>query len=468
MKKHNYRYLEVLILSCGLLTCWPNHVHAATQHINSKSNHVQVYAGPGLSYQKITTINSDDKIDVLTQKNNWYEVRINNNHIGWIPSWLVTNHVQYSSTTNQTAMAITKANVYKSNSTKSKKIGQLAQGDKVTVVYQQNNWCQIIYNHHIAWVATNALSNSGVKVNAKEHNTSTSVKKVKPKTVKYVIAQQANTKIRANTDTNGKVLQAVTAHTKMTYLSTKGNWYKVKYNGQTGYVASWISKLVTVSVQPIPTDIANATIVIDPGHGGADNGTTTTNNHNEKTYTLKMAEVLAKQLRNAGAKVILTRKSDKTLSATKRAADAKQANVFISLHFDNNNNSGITTYYNNSNANLARQIDNQFSNLPLTNNGITTGSFDVLNDIKVPGVLLELGNIDNPKDYQSITNSNYREQVAKDIVTGLKAYCKGGSAETIISSTGTTSNNSITATQQANNSASTVTSTNQDSDPSID
>lgn len=251
MNKHKKYTLTLLTSFLLLASCSGCSTNTTNQAVNAKSNEIQVYAGPGLSYQKIAAIKNNKKINVIAKKNNWYAIRLTNNQVGWVASWLVNNKVQVNQETNQTAMAIAKCNVYQNNSTSSKKLGQLSQGDKVTVVYQQNNWCQIIYSHHIAWVAADALSMSGVSVAAQTNVSSSSIaNKHTIKKQKYVIAQQDNTKIRNSANLNGKILATVANGTKMTYLSTDGEWYKVKYNNQTGYVANWISKLITTIKQP--------------------------------------------------------------------------------------------------------------------------------------------------------------------------------------------------------------------------
>ncbi|HBC22293.1 MAG TPA: hypothetical protein DC009_09590 [Porphyromonadaceae bacterium] len=78
----------------------------------------------------------------------------------------------------------------------------------------------------------------------------------------------------------------------------------------------------------------NFVVVIDPGHGGKDNGETD-NKAVEKEITLNVAlrlqEILSKK---KGYKVILTRNADKSVNLRDRAAKAnkEKADLFISLH----------------------------------------------------------------------------------------------------------------------------------------
>ncbi|MXZ70968.1 MAG: hypothetical protein F4Z04_05595 [Acidobacteria bacterium] len=98
-----------------------------------------------------------------------------------------------------------------------------------------------------------------------------------------------------------------------------------------------------VSARPVPTTVLGdpasrpvlRTVVIDPGHGGDDEGTRGPNGTLEKHVTLAVAQRLRAALESRlGARVILTRTDDRGVPLDQRAAIANnnQADVFISLH----------------------------------------------------------------------------------------------------------------------------------------
>lgn len=74
-------------------------------------------------------------------------------------------------------------------------------------------------------------------------------------------------------------------------------------------------------------------IVIDPGHGGEDTGIIVNSDLYEKTYTLELAEITARLLKNQYT-VLFTRTSDLKVPNFKRTsfANIKKADIFISLH----------------------------------------------------------------------------------------------------------------------------------------
>lgn len=67
---------------------------------------------------------------------------------------------------------------------------------------------------------------------------------------------------------------------------------------------------------------ANKKVVIDPGHGGADPGTSA-NGIIEKDYTLKISKYMSDRLNDLGIENALTRTGDTTLDATNRPKKAQ-------------------------------------------------------------------------------------------------------------------------------------------------
>jgi N-acetylmuramoyl-L-alanine amidase len=95
-----------------------------------------------------------------------------------------------------------------------------------------------------------------------------------------------------------------------------------------------------VPATPLPVFTGGArptirTIVIDPGHGGDDNGVTGPGGTLEKNFTLTVARRVKSVIEGRlGMRVILTREDDRRLGADGRVAIANnnKADLFISLH----------------------------------------------------------------------------------------------------------------------------------------
>lgn len=431
------RYPAVLILfilvGVGLFA---THVLATYQQITIKANVVNVRQGPGLSYDTMGQASKGEVMNVISQKNNWYQVRLSGDKIGWVASWLV-NNTEVSATSNRVATVTNDfANVRQSSNASSPLLGKVNKGDKLTVLYQQNGWSQVKYNSAVGWVQSDLISISNEAPTAVQTDTKTDDSSSQSTSdIKSVTTQLDNTKLRSGPGVNYAYSQVYSANTKLTYLDKSDTWYKVKdSDGNTGYVASWV---VTPSaknevVKTSATSLSEATIVLDAGHGGNDVGALSNSNKYEKTYTLKTADAIAKKLKAAGANVVLTRSSDKFVDLAPRPAlsNKLRADAFISIHFDSsaqsNQASGTTTYYysNSKDTSLANALNNQIKSLPLTNRGVEYGNYQVLRDNERPSVLLEMGYINSDQDFNYISSSSYQEKVADAVYAGLQNYFK--------------------------------------------
>ena len=94
------------------------------------------------------------------------------------------------------------------------------------------------------------------------------------------------------------------------------------------------------------------TIVLDPGHGGKDNGKVNERlKVQEKDLALDTALRLKKRLEQDGYRVALTRSDDRAIELTERATVARQekADLFLSIHYNSVENdvervSGVEVY----------------------------------------------------------------------------------------------------------------------------
>src|ERR1043166_4489071 len=91
-------------------------------------------------------------------------------------------------------------------------------------------------------------------------------------------------------------------------------------------------------------------ILIDPGHGGSDQGTQSASGILEKTVALDVSKRLQNILSSQGLVAVLTRSSDATLPLDRRVSRSKElrADLFVSVHFNSEGRGrsvrGIETY----------------------------------------------------------------------------------------------------------------------------
>jgi N-acetylmuramoyl-L-alanine amidase len=171
-------------------------------------------------------------------------------------------------------------------------------------------------------------------------------------------------------------------------------------------------------------------IVLDPGHGGKDNGATSYVGTHEKTLTLETARMVEQRLEKAGAHVIMTRTSDTFIPLEQRAAISNQnhADAFISFHYNcspNPSANGITDFYYNKSkeSELASDILNEVVEVTKLNNlGTRFDNLSVLRNNLRPSTLIELGFLSSKQDDPIVESSAFREEVAQGVYLGLLDY----------------------------------------------
>jgi len=174
-------------------------------------------------------------------------------------------------------------------------------------------------------------------------------------------------------------------------------------------------------------------IVIDPGHGGYDEGAIGGSGTREKDVTLDTARRVQRELlRRIKARVTLTRKEDVDVAMEERVriAHERSADVLISIHYDaftDPDVRGITTYFfDDEDLRLAEEIHERLldAGLDTEDRGIEFEDYIVLRDNPIPAVLLELGYITNPDDEANMKSSEYQEKVAAAIADGIVDYLR--------------------------------------------
>jgi N-acetylmuramoyl-L-alanine amidase len=226
------------------------------------------------------------------------------------------------------------------------------------------------------------------------------------------------------------------------------------------------------------SDDARPLIVIDPGHGGIDNGTKAATGEMEKTIVLEFCLILRDKIEKLGKyRVVMTRVDDSFVALSDRVAlaRARQASLFISIHADalargEGDAQGATVYTLSerpSDARAARlaEAENQadvIAGLDLTSepkdvagilidlarretktfsvqfaqtvvnsmkataklhqNPLKAASFVVLKAPDVPSVLVELGFVSNKMDLRSLISPEWRQRTADSIVQAVDTY----------------------------------------------
>jgi N-acetylmuramoyl-L-alanine amidase len=216
-------------------------------------------------------------------------------------------------------------------------------------------------------------------------------------------------------------------------------------------------------------------VVIDPGHGGDDEGARGPGGLEEKNLTLKLAQMLRSELaRDRALRVVLTREADTQVELGKRAelANHLQADLFISLHANAAKSigaAGFETFFLSLSAtddesrklaaleNVALGVkaapDSRASDLELIlgdmaqaehladseafatlvqerlsqvmqteNRGVKQAPFRVLMQAAMPAVLVEVGFLSNKDEARSITRPETQAKIVQALAESVFSF----------------------------------------------
>lgn len=194
----------------------------------------------------------------------------------------------------------------------------------------------------------------------------------------------------------------------------------------------FLLRLLTLAWLALGASAASAfsTVVIDPGHGGADLGAADSYVY-EKHINLDVARRLERSLKEAGFKTIMTRSRDEFIALSERASIANRARgaIFVSVHFNSSYRTaalGIETFYRSSNSEkLAQHVQKELiKNCRATDRGVKTANFSVLRNTKHPAILVEGGFVSNKEERSAMCDPLYRQIVADSIARAVVQFSR--------------------------------------------
>ncbi|WP_010273366.1 N-acetylmuramoyl-L-alanine amidase [Paenibacillus senegalensis] len=249
-------------------------------------------------------------------------------------------------------------------------------------------------------------------------------------------------RLRQEPNLEAKIITLLAESTVVKVNNEAGDWLQVTTpEGQDGWVAKQYIALEgqkaeatdsqsDIPAEPRSTSLRGKRIVIDPGHGGKDSGTTGVKlGTPEKTINLSLSLLLADKLRSHGAEVYLTREEDVFIELADRVSKAQQTNadLFVSIHHNSgkSTSSGIISFYHSQTKDkpLASVLQHELIlSTGMVDGGSRYGNYAVLRGNPAPAILLELGFLSNPLEEEKIISAEYQNTVADAITAGIQSY----------------------------------------------
>jgi N-acetylmuramoyl-L-alanine amidase len=211
---------------------------------------------------------------------------------------------------------------------------------------------------------------------------------------------------------------------------------ELKHAQAWGYSVFYERNRLTIRVKKQPDKIvlSNLTIGLDAGHGGSNAGALGSTGALEKEINLSVVMKMKAALEKLGAKTVLTRKGDETLSTTARWLIWQKAepDIVLSFHCNSIGNSdplrtkGTSTYYKYiAFRPLTQTLYDELLKTGLSEFG-NIGSFNFLLNAptEFPNALIEIAFMSHPEDEMKLLNPAFQDKIVTAVLKGLEKFLK--------------------------------------------
>ncbi|HBE32565.1 MAG TPA: N-acetylmuramoyl-L-alanine amidase, partial [Cyanobacteria bacterium UBA11368] len=214
-------------------------------------------------------------------------------------------------------------------------------------------------------------------------------------------------------------------------LKSQQQWgYKLRYDG-TSLVLTL--RYPPNSAKTAEKPLSGIKILLDPGHGGRESGAAGPTGYLEKDVNLTVSKLIRDELVARGATVIMTREDDRTLSLPERVAiiDREEPAIALSIHYnslpDNGdafNTKGIGMFWYHPQAHSLSMFlhDRLVGKLNRPSYGVFWNNLALARPASAPSVLLELGFMSNPFEFEWLMNPTEQRKLARAIADSITEW----------------------------------------------
>ncbi|WP_414545804.1 N-acetylmuramoyl-L-alanine amidase [Nostoc sp. CCY0012] len=218
--------------------------------------------------------------------------------------------------------------------------------------------------------------------------------------------------------------------------------FNLKKAQQWGYKLRYDNTTLVLALRHPPTikrerrnPLSGIKILLDPGHGGKESGAIGPNGYTEKEVNLVVSKLLRDELVKLGATVVMTRDTDVEVSLGDRMAMIHRESpaIALSIHYnalpdsgDAENTKGIGTFWYHPQAHsLAIFMHNYLvKRLDRPSYGVFWNNLALTRPHAAPSVLLELGFMINPEEFEWIENPQEQQKLARAVADGVVEWFK--------------------------------------------
>ncbi|MCW6037216.1 N-acetylmuramoyl-L-alanine amidase [Spirulina subsalsa FACHB-351] len=211
------------------------------------------------------------------------------------------------------------------------------------------------------------------------------------------------------------------------HLKTDQQWgYDLRYEGST--------LILSLRHPPqVGEQLQGMRILLDPGHGGEELGARGPNGYPEKSVNLTLSLLLREALERRGATVYLTRDQDVFLGLAERVTIINQLkpDLALSVHYnalpdggDALNTAGVGMFWYHPQAHDLSVFlhDYLVEKLDRPSYGVFWNNLALTRPHTAPSILLELGFMINPTEFEWIMDSREQRRLADTLAEGIMTW----------------------------------------------
>jgi N-acetylmuramoyl-L-alanine amidase len=349
-------------------------------------------------------------------------------------------------------------------STDYSRLTPLPKGTRATITGREGEWVRLDYG---AWIKASEVRIINGAVPPKSIIRSVRARKVNGATeVVFPLQVPVPVSVQQGDRTFTLTLHNTTAQTDTIRLDddpviSRLDWQQVapgqlqytfnlKSQQQWGYSLRYEGTSLVLSLRHPPKGVASSTpkrsglresqslagikILLDPGHGGPeDSGSVGPTGYPEKAVALVVSKLVRDQLVAKGATVYMTREEDRDVGLQERVdmIEKLQPAIAISLHYnalpddgDAENTKGVGAFWYNTQAHsLGMFLHNYLvQELKRPSYGVFWNNLALTRPHTTPAILLELGFMINPVEFEWISNPQEQQKVAVALADGITQW----------------------------------------------
>lgn len=341
-------------------------------------------------------------------------------------------------------------------STDYSRLTPLPKGTIVTVTGKDGNWLRLDYG---AWINSKEIKNIPNAVPPKTVIRSVSYRRLTGgMEIRFPLEVPVPVSVKQSDRSFTLTLHNTTAQTDTIRLDDNPLIYRldwqqvspshVKYNfnlkdfQQWGYKLKYENTTLVLTLRHAPKihnrkalPLSGIKIVLDPGHGGKESGAIGPNGYPEKNANLVVSKLLRDELVKRGATVVMTREDDRDVSLVERQQiiEKEEPAIALSIHYnalpdngDAENTRGFGTFWYHPQAHSPAVFLHNYvvQKLRKPSYGVFWNNLALTRPAAAPSVLLELGFMINPQEFEEIVNPKEQQKMAKTLADGITQWLR--------------------------------------------